>query len=796
MYYKTFVWLFVIGYSSFCSGQNYLVSGQVVNAQTQAGVPFANIKFNGSTTGLGTDSIGNFKFTTKASSIKLSISSIGYKSKDLTVKSDSYNNLAVVLEPLNINLEDLVVKPGENPAWPILRAALKNKAKHNPENYDSYQAQLYTKIKLNIADLLRIKRKKDSIQLKDPPLRFEYAAKTFYSNPNQKKEIIFASNTNFLKTYASMLLWVPLDLHVYHFYNEIYNFYPQKRIYTNPLNKQTFKQYDWELQDTLKTDKDTYVLNYKPYKGSNFNGFEGTLHLNKKDYAIKYILAETSDSLQQIAIKIEHHYQQTPAGWFPKTVRTNLNLNLKADTLQGKVKADFLTVFDSIQINKAIPKKTFDGVALELKQGAENVPDSVFSRYRMIPLDSLERGKLVIKKDKISNAIVALDAKHSSQIQNLFAGVIDLNKAEILVFNAFSINLIERINMGFTLSNKYIDKPRFGIRLSPSYGILDQKFKLRSELNWFITKDRYNRVVLGYNNMYRNSVNLDDYMGPNFMYPFYQQPMPQFNSDLKFMKVNTQKGIFTQLYLKPFAHTLLKLEYQSNTNTPYNANSLGDSLSYSKKEISAQVRFAYKEKINRLGLFESAINRFFPIINAKVTRGLPQNGYAYWRFYLDQAYQIRYKRLGITDFQPQFTYLKGRFNSDFLIESGVSNRIIIKEPERVLANLKAENSQNALTQLNFYISHDFNNVLFKPKTPYSQPRIKVFYNINNGLLTFNTNTFTQKTSSQYVGVQVRNLVRIPIKNFWFGVGTQVTYYYGPNAPTSSRERFRVILKLF
>ena len=796
LYLKYITWLLFLGFTTLCSAQEYLVSGQVINAQTQAGVPFANIKFKGSTAGLGTDSAGNFRFMTRANSVKLSISSIGYKSKEITIQAASYNNLAIVLEPLHINLDDIVVRPGENPAWPILRATLKNRPLHKPDNYDTYQAQLYTKIKINIADLLKIKPKKDSINRVEPPLIFEYAANTFYKKPNQKKEVVFAANTNFLKTYASMLLWLPMDLHVYHFYNEIYNFYPQKRLYVNPLNDQTFKQYEWELLDTLQSDADHYLLNFTPNKGSNFNGFKGQIQIHKKDFAMTHILAETEDSLQQLKIKIEHHYQKTPQGWFPKTVSTSLDLYTQLDTLKGKVKAEFYSVFDSVQINHVIAKNTFDGLAMEFIRGAENVPDSIFNLYRKKPLEGLEKGKLSFKQDRISRGIIAIDKKYTTQVQNLLAGVIDLKKAEILLFNSLDINRINLLSTGFTLSNKYIDKPRFGIRLSPNFGIRDRKFKFRSEFNWFITKDRYNRLAVGYNSIYHNSINADDYMGPNFMYPFYFQTLPQIKSDFNFMKINEQKGVFAHLHLKPAAHTLLKLEYQRNTNTPYNANILGDSMAYSEKEISAQVRFAYKEKINRIGLFETAINRYYPIINFKVTKGLPQNGYEYWRIYLNQTYQIRYKRLGTTDFQPRLTYQNGRFNSDFLVESENKDRIIYKDPGMLLSYLKAENSNITLTQLNFSINHDFNNSLLKPKTPYFQPRIKVFHTFNYSWLGININNYTQKINSQSIGLQVRNLLRIPIKGFWVGLGTQVSYFYGPNAPTNTRERLRVTLKMF
>ncbi len=794
LYFKICVLLFFLGLIQTTKGQQYTVSGQVKSAQTQLGVPFANIKIRGGLAGLGTDSAGFFRFSTKAAQIKLRVSSVGFKPKEITIRADSYADLMIILDPEAVDLDALTIKPAENPAWEIIRKILANRDLHNPTMRETYEANVYTKIKTVGEDIL--KPRADSVKKKEPPLMFEFASKAYYRKPNQKKEIIFAASTNFLKTYASVLPLLPWDVHVIHFYDEKYNFYPQKRIYINPLNKDTFSQYDWVLQDTTGIVSDIYILDYKPYKGRNFNGFKGQMHIDKKDFAMTFMEAATGDSLQQLQIHLKHYYQKTVAGWFPREINTNLELRLQNGKVSGKVKVDLFSAFDSVKINHDLPKKIFDGVTLEIKRGAEKVSDSTFNTYRTVPLDSIEALKPVFRKNKLTNSIVKIDKKYSGRIQDLGAGVIDLKVAELIMTNAISINRIEGLKVGFTVSNRYIDKPRFGLRISPGFGILDQRFKLKTELNWFITKDRFNRLSVGYVNGYKNTVNQDNLMGPNLMYPFESQIMPFSKSDLKNMKINRQEGIFARLFLKPLPYTILKLEYLSNTNTPYNANILGDSINYDKKEISAHVRFSYKEKITRSGLIETALNWYSPIINLKVAKGLSQTGYGYWRVNFDQFYQFRYKRIGITELSPRVTLLNGRYSSDFLLESVSVNRVFYKDPAKLLESLKAENSKSAFRQLDFNISHDFNNFLLKPKTPYSQPRIRLFYNINYNWLDFKSTVYKQNTNSQYAGIEVRNLLRIPIKKYWIGLGTQVSYYFGPNAPENTRERLRVGLRVF
>ncbi|MFY9159220.1 SusC/RagA family TonB-linked outer membrane protein [Aquirufa ecclesiirivi] len=105
--FKSFLLLAIMVLGSFASfAQDRKVSGKVVGTDSQ-GIPGVSILVKGTNTGTTTDINGAFSVTVKSGNAVLSISAVGYKTKDVTVGSQA--SISVTLEEDVSQLSEVIV---------------------------------------------------------------------------------------------------------------------------------------------------------------------------------------------------------------------------------------------------------------------------------------------------------------------------------------------------------------------------------------------------------------------------------------------------------------------------------------------------------------------------------------------------------------------------------------------------------------------------------------------------------------------------------------------------------------
>src|SRR3972149_12101990 len=119
--------------------QTLKIRGRIFDAATKEPVPFASIALNDGIHGTISDINGAFFLEKKTDADSVYISCMGYKKAIFPLKSNAFQEIDFFLESANIEIEEVVVSPGENPAHPILRQIKANKDKNNPDNISSYQ---------------------------------------------------------------------------------------------------------------------------------------------------------------------------------------------------------------------------------------------------------------------------------------------------------------------------------------------------------------------------------------------------------------------------------------------------------------------------------------------------------------------------------------------------------------------------------------------------------------------------------------------------------------------------------
>jgi CarboxypepD_reg-like domain len=794
--------LFLFSFSVFA--QKTLITGQILDKATAEPIPYASVRVKNTYIGTVADSLGKYALKVNQQKDILVFSSVGYFDKVIDLKKNKLSDFTIQMEVNKNDLSEIIIKPDENPAWKIVRKVLENRNLNNPDKYETYQARTHSKLELMLEKVLNrvIDSTKTKQRKKANNIIFEYAGDIYHQKPGKKKETIFATHTNFLKIYSNLINVIPLDLHKYHFYEELYNFYPLERIYVNPINTKTFKQYEWELNRIDTTVNDTiYYLKFKPYKGQKFNGFEGNITINSDGFAIEEIHLKSADSTQNIEIDIFQKYHKIQDKWFTKRAETRILTYSKDEKIKGLIEGILITDFKDVKINTPLNSKIFDDVQRELLPGSGKYNDSTFAAFRIDSLSSKEKKmyEKPINETKLTKIIEKIDAKYSDQLVDLSIGIIDIKIAEINLLQGIGINFIEGVKLQVGIQSTLIKKPRFGFHIIPSYGFRDKRFKLNTDFSWFITKDRYNRITLGYKNSYESNINSNYLLGSNLMLNYDFQQMPNSATDLNFIKVNQIESKFAALYVRPLKYNWVRFQLEQTNYNGLNANILNNKNPYNLTELSVHWRLAYKEVINRTGRLETRINRFYPIVNFRVTKGLDlwQSSHQYWKFFINNDFQIRYKKVGITNLKHFGTYATGGLPTDFL-QPSIINRIRIDNLAMVAEKYTKSNSQEILNST-FQFEHDFNNILFKPKTKYSKPRIAVQGSINSTKLSL-AEVDMAKTSYNFTsytaGISIRNILKIPIRGVSIGLGGSIVYSFGPNAPSTNKERIRLGFRLF
>ena len=107
--------------------QDLVVTGEVTSATTGDPVPFANLIIKGTNRGTVTDFDGHYEITVPSGSDSLVASYIGYLTKAKKIRLKLQQEINFQLDEEIKNLQEVVFEAGENPAFPIMRGAVRNK---------------------------------------------------------------------------------------------------------------------------------------------------------------------------------------------------------------------------------------------------------------------------------------------------------------------------------------------------------------------------------------------------------------------------------------------------------------------------------------------------------------------------------------------------------------------------------------------------------------------------------------------------------------------------------------------
>lgn len=297
--------------NGFVYGQ-HSIKGKVIDKNTKEPLAFVNIIFNSNShLGTTTDIDGKFFFNSVEKINTLTCSYIGYKNIIANLDSTgSANKLMIELQTSTFQLQEVIVKAGENPANRIIRKVIENKAINNPENVSSFKYTSYNKTIYDFAPNDTIDT--DSIQIKlnkvlkgGHLLIMESVTERKFIKPDKNEEIIIGTKVSGFKHPS----FAPLatDMQPFSFYKDIITILDIN--YLNPISNGSLKKYEFNIEDTLFQNRDTtFIISFGPLSNRNFEALKGVLYVNTNKYAIQNVIAEPVEK-GFIDIKIQQQYE-------------------------------------------------------------------------------------------------------------------------------------------------------------------------------------------------------------------------------------------------------------------------------------------------------------------------------------------------------------------------------------------------------------------------------------------------------------------------------------------------------
>ncbi len=645
----------------FCSSASaqYIWNGKVIDSTTYEALPFVTVVINHSSTiGTRTDMDGKFSFTTKDPQVHLTISYVGYKVSEMDfVASQKLTELNIMIQSQEQQLQDVTVFAGENPAFRIIREIVKHADENDPEKLSSYSFNIYNKYVFTAdaenAKLVKDRKNDTSKQI------FEYLKgnylmimesmiKTKFKSPGLRSEMVMATKVSGFKDPSFAL--ASSQLQPFSFYS---NYITLVDIdYLNPVSISSPNFYFLAIEDTSYQGKDTiYQISFRPKKGKNFMALKGMLFINSDGYAIQHITAEPFDTLgMAMVVKIEQDYAKSKSGyWFPIRYNTDIHYNnfikpgLKV-FMQGR------SYIDSIQLNRFISSKEFDGISQQIDPRAGSKDSDYWQNIRP---DSLTNKEIKTYRDIDSVGRKRhLDAKLNI-VNGILENEIPIGCISIDITNLVKINAKEKYRLGIGLTTNDKISGLFKLGGYAGYGLADKKWKyggnLRLDLN-----EKYSYELL-----FKYSHDYEETGGVNF----YKDNLS--GNTQKVRNALVDRFDFTDRYevsvtgrsFRFLNYKITAFEAQKTSAFEYvflnKITNEGTATPFIFSGIKFSGRYAYKEKI--VESFGQKIPVFnpWPVVWFNVTKGFKINNgqFNYWKFDLKFNFEFPTKRFGYTYLQ-------------------------------------------------------------------------------------------------------------------------------------------------
>lgn len=400
-----------------------MLSGKVSDVQGEP-IAFASVYVKGSTVGTSANSEGLYQLRIKQGTVvELMVRAVGYGQHSQVLSMMADTKLNFTLQPEAYLLNDVVIKAdAEDPAYAIIRQAIKNRKKHLNEVH-TYSADVYIK---GMQKLLAAPKKFMGFNIDELGKQLgldsnrrgiiylsESESKLSYQHPNQYREEMLSSKISGNNRAFSFNRATDLKVNFYENYQKWEGL--SLRPLVSPIADDAFLYYTYKfLGNTVENGEMVNKIQVIPKRASDpvFRGNIYILEDSWRIYSTDLYLSKDNNLNFVDTLKIKQEF--IPTGnrtWMPASVKMEFGGGFMGFSFGGY----FVAIFKNYQLSPAFEKHAFKEALRITKE--VNKKDSIYwDRSRPIPLtdeeatDYQKKEALAVKRES-KPYLDSLDAK-------------------------------------------------------------------------------------------------------------------------------------------------------------------------------------------------------------------------------------------------------------------------------------------------------------------------------------------------------------------------------------------------
>ncbi|MBU2557610.1 MAG: DUF5686 and carboxypeptidase regulatory-like domain-containing protein [Bacteroidetes bacterium] len=628
----------------FAFSQLTKIRGVVTDAANGEPIPFANVYLVGTTVGTTTDFDGRFYFETRTEADSLAATYVGYRRQAMPIRQNQYQEIIISLVADQINLQEVVIVAGENPADILLRKIIANKDKNDNRELIAWQCEVYNKIQFdanNFGEKIR-KRKLfkpfefifdyvDTSTVNGKaylPIFISEAVSDMYfrSAPKTKIEKIKAAKGSGIEnpSLAQFMGNLYQEVNIYDNYIELFS-----KNFVSPIANFGMSYYQYYLVDSAFIDNQwCYKLMYKPKREQELT-FTGSMWIHDTTYAVRKVEMDLASdaNLNYVAdASLRQEYKQIGNIWMLSRDYIIADFNILNNT-DSKLPGFFgqrTSVYSDYVLNQPKEDDFYRSpVNVIVEEGSMDMTDSYWETARPEQLTKKEIG-IYHMIDSVER--VPMFRTYTDFIYMGAFGYLPWNKFEIgPLAKIYSYNEVEgnRFRIGGRTSTLFSDNLRLEGHLA--YGHKDMRVKYGAGLLYVINKNPRRAVGLNFKyDIEQLGASFNAFSEDNIISTlFRRQPADKLNLVSEFGFYYEHEwftGYSNRLFLK---HRELFPAGNFVMETFDDEGALVKHSSLITTEIGIDFRYAHREKYVVRDFDRINLGTRYPIFNLRYTYGAP-----------------------------------------------------------------------------------------------------------------------------------------------------------------------------
>ncbi|NLO71391.1 MAG: carboxypeptidase-like regulatory domain-containing protein [Porphyromonadaceae bacterium] len=571
------------------NAQETLVVGQVFNKFDRTPLESVSISFKGSTIHTQTNEDGYFLIRNEGKESVLVFSLIGFKKEEIRLKPGESVGIEVLLEEQENILNEILVRPGVNPAHDLMRKVRENRKTNNIRINLKSNEQSVVLLSKNDSrwqnNRLFQQFKSGNLSENDSVLLVPlYMEESVYNQTDKSKHQISRNTYNTSETaqntISTLLNGLNTDIN---FYNNSISILGKNMI--SPLANIGRTYYRYYLIDSVQTNfGKEYLLNFRSKNTKNL-AFNGELRIDSGSYALTYISAELPRQANLNFIhnlQISQSFDKIESYWIPNTEKSAWNMTY-----------DLLKEADSKLPELMISKKT-----------VFSPDENLICRLDSFAVTNYSEQEIEAKMAQMQQSPLYKTASYLADV--MLTGYFRVGKFDIgQIVNIVRLTDVEGFRAALPLRTNERLWKNFMLGGHAAYGLRDKEIKYSAFSQWRLPISQTNIVVgVKYLDDYRRI----DYDYNNFLWR--EDPMATGDEDFSstILQLKSQNRMSKRKEITAFLQNdwtddieskwiFRDVTYFANELLPLEQNSTTEFSSLNDRNFSFTTRFSFGERV-------------------------------------------------------------------------------------------------------------------------------------------------------------------------------------------------------